>query len=48
MAFLFAGLLALLSLAGLVHAFKTPADKTFAAAPQPAHAAMVGPYFAGV
>jgi hypothetical protein len=46
-AFIFAGLLALLSLAGLVHAFKTPQDKTFAA-PQPARVAVVGPYFAGV
>jgi len=30
-AYIFAGLLALLSLAGLVHAFKTPKDRTFAA-----------------
>ena len=31
MAYLFAGLLALLALAGLVHAFKMPKDKAFAA-----------------
>jgi hypothetical protein len=31
LAYIFAGLLALLSLAGLVHAFKTPQDVTFAA-----------------
>jgi uncharacterized membrane protein YuzA (DUF378 family) len=30
-AYIFAGLLALLSLAGLFHAFKTPKDKAFAA-----------------
>jgi len=46
-AFIFAGLLALLSLAGLVHAFKTPEDKTFAT-PQPARTAAVGPYLAGI
>ena len=44
-AFIFAGLLALLSLAGLVHAFRTPNDETFAA-PEPARsvgaAAFVG------
>jgi hypothetical protein len=35
-AYLFAGLLALLSLAGLAHAFKTPKDQAFAA-PEPAN-----------
>ena len=46
-AFIFAGLLALLSLAGLVHAFKTPEDETLGT-PQPARVAGVGPYLAGV
>ena len=46
-AYIFAGLLALLSLAGLVHAFKTPADEAFAA-PQPARAAGVDPSLASV
>lgn len=37
-----------LVLAGLLlHAFKTPEDKTFAT-PQPARVAGVGPYFAGI
>ena len=35
-AYLVAALLALLSIAGFVHAFRTPKDKTFAA-PQPVH-----------
>jgi hypothetical protein len=46
-AFVFAGLLALLSLAGLVHASKTPEDETFAT-PQPAQTAAVAPNLAGV
>ena len=37
MAYIVAALLALLSIAGFVHVFRTPKDKAFAAPQQPQH-----------